>query len=160
MPQLKYYANNMSNSKVFSPDFREFIELLNVHEVRYMVTGGYAVGIYGYPRYTGDLDFWIENSSENGRKLVKVLSAFGLSSIGLSAEDFTKKEQIIQIGYPPFRIDLLTSIDGVEFRDAYPNRKVFKIDEIQVSFIGLDDLKKNKKASGRTRDIDDLNHLE
>lgn len=150
----------MSDSKVFSPDFREFVELLNQHNVFYLVTGGYAVGVYGHPRYTGDLDFWVESSLENGEKLVRVFESFGLASFGLKPADFTKSEQIIQIGYPPYRIDVLTSIDGVEFSEAYPNRKVIEIDEMHVSFIGLGDLKKNKKASGRGKDIEDLRNLE
>lgn len=150
----------MSDSNVFSPDFREFVELLIKHEVKYLITGGYAVGIYGHPRYTGDIDFWVEASLENGNRLVKVFEEFGLKSFGLTPEDFTKAEQIIQIGYPPFRIDVITGIDGVSFSEAYPNRKIFDIDELQVAFIGLEDLKKNKKASGRGKDLDDLKNLE
>ena len=150
----------MSDSNVFSPDFREFVELLIKHEVKYLVTGGYAVGIYGHPRYTGDIHFWVETSLENGIRLVKVFEAFGLKSFGLTPEDFTKVEQVIQIGYPPFRIDVITGIDGVSFSEAYPNRKIFDIDEIQVAFIGLEDLKKNKKASGSGKDLDDLKNLE
>ena len=150
----------MSDSTVFSPDFREFVELLIQHNVKYMITGGYAVGVYGHPRYTGDLDFWIEASIENGEKLVNVFHAFGLASFGLKAIDFTKPNQIVQIGYPPYRIDLITSIDGVNFEDAYPNKNVIEVDGIQVIFIGLDDLKANKKASGRGKDLEDLKNLE
>ncbi|MDW3646036.1 MAG: nucleotidyltransferase [Bacteroidia bacterium] len=149
----------MSDSNVFSPDFKEFVELLNRHEVNYMVTGGYAVGVYGYPRYTGDIDFWVSASLENGNRLVQVFEDFGLKSFGLTPEDFAKPEQVIQIGYPPFRIDVLTSIDGVDFVDAYPNRSTFEIDGISVNFIGLEDLKINKKASGRGKDIEDLKNL-
>jgi len=150
----------MSDSNVFSPDFREFVELLHQHKVRYLITGGYAVGVYGHPRFTGDLDIWIASTLENGEKLVNVCNDFGLASFGLTAQDFTKPEQIIQIGYPPFRIDLITSIDGVEFEDAYPNRNVIEVDGMQVSFIGLEDLKANKKATGRGRDLEDLKALE
>ncbi|MEM8900534.1 MAG: hypothetical protein AAGC85_20635 [Bacteroidota bacterium] len=150
----------MSDSKVFSPEFREFIELLNQHEVHYLITGGYAVGVYGHPRYTGDLDFWIEASEENGKKLVRVFEDFGLSSFKLMPSDFTKPEQIIQIGYPPFRIDVITSIDGISFSEAFPNKHVIEVDEIPVSFISLEDLKKNKRASGRPKDLEDLRNLE
>ncbi|MEZ4773573.1 MAG: hypothetical protein R3D00_10360 [Bacteroidia bacterium] len=150
----------MSDSKVFSPDFREFVELLNRHDVRYLVTGGYAVGVYGYPRYTGDLDFWVESSPENGEKLVKVFHDFGLTSFGLTSLDFTTADQIIQIGYPPYRIDVITSIDGVNFIDAYPNRNIIDVDGMSVSFIGLEDLKTNKRASGRGKDLEDLKNLE
>ena len=150
----------MSDSKVFSPDFREFVELLNQHNVHYLVTGGYAVGVYGHPRYTGDLDFWVEASPQNGEKLVKVFEKFGLSSFKLTPEDFIKPEQIIQIGYPPFRIDVITSIDGVEFDLAYKNKNVITVDDIPVDFISLEDLKKNKLASGREKDLEDLRKLE
>lgn len=150
----------MSDSNVLSPDFREFVGLLNQHDVKYLITGGYAVGIYGYPRYTGDLDIWVKASLDNGEKLVKVFDAFDLGSFEMNVEDFTKPEQIIQIGYPPFRIDILTSIDGVEFDEAFPNVNVIEIDDIPVNFISLPDLRKNKIASGRRRDIDDLENME
>ena len=118
------------------------------------------MGVYGYPRYTGDIDFWVESTEENAINLVKVFEGFGLKSFGLTIDDFIKPEQIIQIGHPPFRIDVLTSIDGVNFEEAYPNRKIVRIDDIPVNFIGLDDLKKNKKASGRGKDLNDLENLE
>lgn len=116
--------------------------------------------MYGHPRYTGDIDFWVESTLENGRKIEQVFQVFGLASFGITAEDFTKAEQIIQIGYPPHRIDIITSIDGLDFADAYPNRGIVAISDIPVSFIGLDDLKINKKASGRAKDLDDLENLE
>lgn len=150
----------MPHSKALSQDFREFVELLNRHEVSYLVTGGYAVAIYGHPRYTGDIDFWVGTNVANGEKLVRVFEDFGLASFGLQVQDFTRPEQIIQVGYPPYRIDILTSIDGVAFDAAYPNRQIVEIDEIPVSFIGLEDLKANKRASGRHKDLDDLANLE
>jgi len=101
----------MSDSKILSQDFSEFIKLLNVHDVRYLVTGGYAVAIYGHPRYTGDMGFWINATAENANKLICVLKEFGMASFGLTSENFTTPEQIIQMGYPPYRIDILTSID-------------------------------------------------
>jgi hypothetical protein len=149
----------MSDSSTFSQDFREFVELLNRHNVKYLVTGGYAVGVYGHPRYTGDIDFWVSSSMENAHKLVQVFEDFGLKSFGLTATHFSKPDQIIQIGYPPFRIDVLTSIDGVEFKDAWPNRNVIEVDDIAVNFIGLEELKINIKASGRGKDLDDLENL-
>ena len=150
----------MSDSNVFSPDFKEFVELLNQHKVKYLITGGYAVGVYGHPRYTGDLDFWVEATIENGEKLVKVFNDFGLASFNLTAQNFAKPEQIVQIGYPPYRIDVITSIDGVAFEDAYPNKNVVEVDGMQVNFIGLEDLKINKRASGRGKDLEDLKQLE
>ena len=149
----------MSESNVLSPDFREFVELLIHHEVKYLVTGGYAVGVYGHPRYTGDIDFWVEPSRENGEKLVAVFDDFGLSSFGLTPNHFTKAEQAIQIGYPPYRIDILTSIDGVDFREAYSARNIVEIDGLPVCFISLEDLTKNKQATGRGIDLDDLKKL-
>ena len=124
------------------------------------MVGGYALGIHGYPRYTGDLDIWVEISSGNAKKLIEVFEDFGLASFGLVADDFLKEENIIQIGYPPFRIDVITTIDGVRFEKAYPNKKEVDIDGLEVLFIGLEDLKRNKRASGRLRDLDDLRWLE
>ncbi|MFO1423793.1 MAG: hypothetical protein U1F70_09105 [Candidatus Competibacteraceae bacterium] len=98
-----------------SQDFKEFVELLNKHNVEYLIVGGYAVGIHGYPRYTGDLDVWINATVENARKMVRVLDDFGFSSFGLTEGDFTKPGNVIQMGCPPFRIDVLTTIDGVDF---------------------------------------------
>jgi len=150
----------MSDLKVLNPDFREFVALLNQHDVRYLITGGYAVGVYGHPRYTGDIDIWVDATQENGENLVIVFNNFGLSSFGLTSSNFTKPEQVIQIGYPPHRIDILTSIDGVIFSKAYPSRNVIEIDGLPINFISLDDLVKNKKATGRGIDLDDLKNLE
>lgn len=149
----------MSNSKVFPPDFKEFVELLNENGVKYLITGGYAVAYYGHPRYTGDIDFWVESSPENATKLVQVLKDFGMESLNLTPDDFTKPDSIIQIGYPPHRIDIINEIDGVNFTEAYSSRKEVIVDEISVNFISLDDLKTNKRASGRHRDLDDLENL-
>ncbi|WP_246327281.1 hypothetical protein [Candidatus Competibacter phosphatis] len=104
---------------MLSQDFKEFVELLNKKEVEYLIVGGYAVGIHGYPRYTGDLDIWINATRQNARKMVAVLTEFGFDSFGLTEEDFTKSGNVIQMGYPPFRIDILTTIDGVRFKDCY-----------------------------------------
>lgn len=150
----------MSDLTVLNPDFREFVELLIKHEVRYLITGGYAVGIYGHPRYTGYIDVWVDATLENGEKLVAVFDDFGLSSFGLTPANFSKPEQVIQIGYPPNRIDLLTSIDGVSFEEAYPSRNIIKIDNLPISFISLQDLAKNKRATGRGIDLDDLKNLD
>lgn len=105
----------MSGSKVFPPDFKEFIELLNENRVKYLVTGGYAVAYYGHPRYTGDIDFWIEASNLNAGRLFTVLNDFEIGSLNTSSEDFTKPDTTIQIGYPPHRIDIINEIDGVNF---------------------------------------------
>ena len=144
---------------MLSQDFKEFVELLNKRNVEYLIVGGYAVGIHGHPRYTGDLDVWINSTVENARKMVKVLDDFGFSSFGLAEADFIKSGNVIQMGYPPFRIDILTKIDGVDFADCYQNRMIIQHDQITMSFIGINDLKKNKQASGRLKDLDDLASL-
>ena len=100
---------------MLNPDFKEFIALLNANDVHYLVVGGYAVALHGYPRYTKDLDIWIERSAENADRIVKALQEFGFGSLGLKADDFLVTDQIIQLGYPPRRIDLLTALPGVEF---------------------------------------------
>lgn len=144
---------------MFSLDFKEFVGLLIKNNVEYLIVGGYAVGIHGHPRFTGDLDIWLNPSLENAGRILKSVNEFGFSSYGLSQADFTKEGSIIQLGYPPLRIDLLTQIDGVLFNECYLNRKIVEIDELTVNFIGYNDLLKNKKASGRLRDLDDLDHL-
>ena len=145
---------------MFSQDFKEFVELLIKHEAEYLIVGGYAVGIHGYPRYTGDLDIWLNVSPDNAEKILKSVNEFGFASYGLTAADFMKPENIIQLGYPPLRIDLLTEIDGVRFEDCFPNRKIVTVENLNVNFIGYNDLLKNKKSSGRNRDKDDLENLQ
>ena len=145
---------------MFSQDFKEFVGLLIENQVEYLIVGGYAVGIHGHPRFTGDLDIWLKPSLENADKIVRSINAFGFSSFALTKEDFIKEGNVVQLGYPPLRIDLLTNIDGVTFDDCFPNRKIVEIDELTVNFIGYQDLLKNKKASGRLRDLDDLDNLQ
>ena len=140
-------------------DFKEFIALLNSHEVEYLVVGGYAVAMHGRPRHTGDLDVWVRRSPENAARLMAVLREFGFGALGLEEADFLKREQVVQLGYPPFRIDLLTDIDGVEFTAAWPCRERFTHDGLALNLIGLNDLKQNKQAAARPRDLDDLDNL-
>ncbi len=145
---------------MLSQDFREFIELLNKHKVRYLVIGGYAVAVHGHPRYTKDLDIWIEMESTNAGRLMNALAEFGFGSVGLSQDDFTKPDQVIQLGYPPNRIDLITTPDGIDFNDCYQSKIKVSISETQVNFIDLENLKINKKASGRLQDLADLESLD
>jgi hypothetical protein len=145
---------------VLNQDFREFVESLNANEVRYLVVGGYAVALHGYPRYTKDIDFWIDRNEENARRMVQAIDDFGFSSVGLVVADFLVPDQIIQLGYPPNRIDIITTLPGVEFDDCYTSRLVVEIDELPVTFIGLEDLRKNKRASGRHQDLADLENLQ
>jgi len=141
-------------------DLKEFIGLLNSHNVDYLVIGGHAVAFHGFPRYTGDFDFFVKISDDNADALVAVLVRFGFASIELSRETFLKRSQILQLGIPPNRIDILTSISGVEFEDAWKHRIAAHIDDLQVHFIGKEDLIRNKRASGRPKDLGDLSKLE
>lgn len=145
---------------MLNQDFREFIQSLNDNQVLYLVVGAYAVALHGYPRYTKDLDVWIESSAENTAKMVKALEQFGFASLGLKAEDFLVPDQIIQLGYPPNRIDIITKLEGVDFESCYTSRVQVDIEGITVNFIDLDNLKRNKKAVGRLQDLADLEHLE
>ena len=144
---------------MLSRDFKEFVELLIKNKAEYLIVGGYAVGIHGYPRYTGDLDIWLNPTPENAKSIVKTVNEFGFSSFNLTESDFTKPGNVVQLGYPPLRIDLLTEVDGVTFEECFINRKEVEIDNLIVNFIGYEDLVKNKKESGRLRDIDDIENL-
>ena len=145
---------------VLNKDFREFIESLNTNNVQYLIVGGYAVGLHGYPRYTKDLDIWLLASADNASHILNALSEFGLEGIGLTKEDFLKTDEFIQIGYPPNRIDLVLSCDGVDFMTCYQSRLEVEVDGIIMNFIDLENLKKNKKATGRLQDLADLDNLE
>ena len=140
-------------------DFEDFVTLLNKHDVHYMIVGGYALAFHGKPRHTGDLDIWIETSDTNAEKMCKVIAEFGMASLGMEKDDFLKKGIITQIGYPPLRIDILNEIDGVDFQDAYHHKSIIDIDGLVISYIGLDDLIKNKTVSGRSQDLTDVNAL-
>ena len=144
---------------MFSQDFKEFVELLNRNNAEYLIVGGYAVGIHGHPRYTGDLDIWLNPNVENAERIVNCVNLFGFGSFNLKVEDFTKLGNIIQLGYPPLRIDLLTEIDGVTFNECYEKRKVVEIDDLQVNFISYEDLILNKMKSGRHKVLDDIDNL-
>jgi len=144
---------------MLSQDFKEFIELLIRNKAEYLIVGGYAVGIHGHPRYTGDLDIWLNPTPDNAELVLKSVNEFGFSSFKLTTSDFTKPGNVIQLGYPPLRIDLLTEIDGVTFEDCFKNKRQVTINNLIVNFIGYEDLLKNKRESGRPRDIDDIDNL-
>ncbi len=145
---------------MLNQDFKEFVRSLNDNHVRYLVVGGYAVAFHGYPRYTKDIDIWIEPSPVNAANVVRALEQFGFASLGLKEADFLTHDQIIQLGYPPSRIDLISTLPGVDFVSCYASRVQVEIDDITVDFIDLDNLKKNKRASGRLQDLADLENLE
>jgi hypothetical protein len=140
-------------------DFKEFLKLLEAAEVDYLLVGGYAVGYYGYPRPTGDIDIWISRARENAKKTISVLRDFGFASPDLSAELFTLEKSIVRMGVPPFKLEIITHIDGVEFDPCFDRRNSVEMDGCRVNVISLADLKTNKKAAGRAKDIDDLENL-
>ncbi len=145
---------------MLNQDFKEFIESLNKNKVRYLVIGGYAVAFHGHPRYTKDIDIWIGMDRENAANIVKALAEFGFASLGLKEEDFTTPDQIIQLGYPPERIDILTTPPGVNFEECYARRVETKMGGVLVNFIDVEDLKRNKKAAGRHQDLADVENLQ
>lgn len=140
-------------------DLREFIELLNSHKIEYVVIGGHAVAFHGYPRYTGDIDFFICPTLENGQRLIEALTEFGFGNIGIKAENFTEPNKIIQLGRPPNRIDLITSISGPDFDEVWDSRIKSDLDGLPVHFIGAQCLIKNKQASHRGKDLVDVEKL-
>jgi len=141
------------------PDFKDFLKLLNSHKVDYLLIGGYAVGYYGYPRATADIDIWIAINPQNAAKMVKVIDKFGFKVPELSANLFLCKNKIIRLGNAPVSIEVLTSISGVDFDECFKNKTIALIDHVKVNIINLKDLKKNKKASGREKDLIDFKKL-
>ncbi len=140
------------------PDFKEFLKLLNRHGVEYLLIGGYAVGYHGYPRATNDMDIWIAVHPDNAERVVTVLRAFGFDTPDLSIDLFLQ-DNIVRMGLPPMRIELLTTISGVQFAACYAERVTATFDGVIVDLISLPSLKVNKQASGRHKDLDDLEHL-
>ncbi len=140
-------------------DFKELLVLLNENHVEYVIVGGYAMAFHGVPRYTGDMDVLIHPTVENAQNVISALKQFGFGSLHFAVEDFISPEQVIQLGYPPLRIDILSSIDGVKWDAVFSEREVVEIDEIPVPFIGRKQLMENKKASGRIKDLADLDSL-
>jgi len=141
------------------PDFREFLQFLHSEGTEYLLVGGYAVGYYGYPRATGDMDIWFAANRTNAEALVRVFRKFGFSAESVSVELFLTENQVIRMGVPPLQIDLLTNASGVDFANCYAQRKLVVIDGVEVSLIDLENLKANKRSSGRAKDLDDLEHL-
>ncbi|MEZ5308908.1 MAG: hypothetical protein R2684_17315 [Pyrinomonadaceae bacterium] len=133
--------------------------MLNANNVEYLLVGGYAVGYYGFPRPTGDLDIWIRSSQTNAKKIVRSLEEFGFNSTDLSAELFMHDKQIVRMGVPPFRLEVMTHIDGVNFDECYSEREVAEFGGVMASLISLKQLKINKEASGRYKDLADLENL-
>jgi len=140
-------------------DFKEFLKLLNANGVRYLLIGGFAVGFHGHPRATNDLDIFVADDEANAERLVKTLADFTFQAENLSTELFTKQKSLIEIGVEPIKIEIINYASGLQFEHAYRNRIIGIIDETEISLISLNDLKINKKAAGRYKDLDDLEHL-
>jgi predicted nucleotidyltransferase len=140
-------------------DLREFIELLNARDVRYVIVGAFALAHHGHPRYTGDIDFFVEPSPQNAERISQVLDEFGFANIGVDREDFTAADQVVQLGVDPHRMDIMTSISGVTFEEVWATREYGDLDGLNVPFISKELLKRNKAAVGRKQDLADLDYL-
>ena len=150
----------MSEMMELYRDWREFIECFNASQVEYLVVGALAVAIHARPRFTRDLDIWVNPSLENGGKIVSALRMFGFPLAGISPEDFSKPDVIFQLGVEPVRIDVITSISGVpDFGEAWNERTPGDFDGIPTNYIGRESLLRNKTATGRKKDIEDLDNL-
>jgi len=140
-------------------DFRELLALFNEHKVDYIIVGAYALAFYGAPRYTGDIDILVKPDTVNARRVITALEEFGFGSVGLTATDFTSPDKVIQLGMPPVRVDILTSITGVTWEEVFLGRVEGKYGGIPVAYIGREQFISNKKALGRKKDLADLEAL-
>lgn len=142
-------------------DFADFLAALIDADARFLVVGAHALAVHGIPRATGDLDIWIEATPDNASRVWSALEAFGapLEAIGINVRDLTRSDRVVQIGLPPRRIDLMTSISGVSFDDAWASRSCHTVGRLEVPFLGRADLVRNKRAAGRRRDLADLEDL-
>lgn len=141
-------------------DFIDFLKLCNLYEVKYLVIGGYAVSIHGYPRSTKDLDILIQMSEENAAKMKIVIDDFGFASLKLIKEDFLRPDFVTQLGHEPIRIDILNDIDGLDYEEAWLNRRMVNYEGIEIPFIGYNELLKIKAIAGRPQDLADISKLE
>jgi hypothetical protein len=141
------------------PDFRELLALFNAHHVEYLIVGGYALAFHGAPRFTGDLDIFVKPDPGNAQRILAALKAFGFASVGLSTSDFARLDQVVQLGVPPVRIDLLTSLTGVSWDEAFADRTPGSYGGVPVDYIGREQFIANKRATGRKKDLADLEGL-
>jgi hypothetical protein len=140
-------------------DFSELLESFNVHEVEYLVVGGFALAFHGAPRFTGDLDLLVRPDPTNARKVLSALTTFGFGDLGLTVDDFIRDDSVVQLGVPPVRVDLLTSISGVRWEEAYRHRTDGELGGVAVAFIGRAEFVANKRSTGRAKDLADLEAL-
>ena len=141
------------------PDFKELLALFNAHNVEYIVVGGYALAFHGSPRFTADLDIYVKPDRDNAHRILEALAEFGFKSVDLSLDDFQDPDRVIQLGVPPIRIDILTAITGVSWEEAYSGKVEGKYGDMTVHYIGRKQFIENKRATGRTRDLADLEAL-
>jgi hypothetical protein len=141
------------------PDFRDLLVLFNEHKVEYLLVGGYALAFHGAPRYTGDLDIFVKTEQENAQRIMAALNEFGFGSVGLTTTDFDRPNQVVQLGVPPVRVDIVTSISGVSWEEAFSGRTEGKYGDVPVYYIGREQFIANKRAIGRNKDLADLEAL-
>jgi len=151
--------NSDANSMDLPNDFRELLELFNRHKVEYLIVGGYALAFHGAPRVTGDIDLFVRPTSENAERILLALDEFGLGSLNLSKDDFTTPGMVVQLGVPPVRIDIITRVSGVSWEKADAGKIPGRYGDTPVHFIGREDFIANKRATGRKRDIADIEAL-
>jgi hypothetical protein len=147
------------NAMESNTDYNELLALFNANRVRYLIVGAYALAFHGAPRYTGDLDILVRPDAENGGRILRALEAFGFGSLGLTVDDFAIPDRVVQLGVPPVRVDIVTSITGVSWDEADASRVVGLLGDIPVSFIGKDAFIQNKRALGRIKDLADAEAL-
>ena len=140
-------------------DFKELLKLFNSHKIEYIVVGGYALAYHGAPRYTGDIDIFVKPDKQNAKRIIAALDAFGFESIGLKEADFISPDKVVKLGVPPVRIDIITSISGVTWEDAFTGRIKGPFDDFTVNYLGRDQFILNKRAMGRKKDQADLEAL-
>jgi hypothetical protein len=140
-------------------DYEELLRLFNKNKVRYCIVGAYALAFYARPRYTKDMDILVEPAIENAARIIRSLQEFGFKSLALTEKDFSQQNRIIQLGYEPLRVDILTSIEGCSFKEVWRNKITFRYGRQKAFFIGIGELIKNKKSSNRKQDKVDLDIL-
>jgi hypothetical protein len=140
-------------------DFKELLELFNVHKVEYIVVGGYALAFHGAPRFTGDIDLLVKPDSKNAQRILVALNDFGFGSLALSKSDFTREGSVVQLGVPPVRIDIITSLTGVDWDKAQAGKVAGDYGGVAASFLGKKEFILNKKATGRKKDLADIEAL-
>ena len=144
---------------IFPQDLKEFLQLLNAHCVEFCIVGGYAVGRHGFPRYTGDLDVLILPTRDNAERVLASLNDFGFGNTGVVLDDFLAPGRIMQMGIPPLRIDIITGIDGVTNEEVFANCIQEEASGLNLRYIGLRELLRNKQEAGRDKDLIDVKRL-